>query len=330
MATPVTILGAGAWGTAVATLLAHNGASVRLWCYEQDVAASINHHHCNHKYLPDVILGDSITATTDFNEALAGAPLIFEAIPVPYLRSVLEKIKCEVSPEVYQGQWVVLSKGLEHQSLKLPSAILEDVMSPNIHVAVMSGPNFAAELASHALTATVIASNHASLIRQLSNLLSASYFKPIASTDPVGAQVGGALKNVMTLILGIAHEAPFSHKNTTAYLFAQGLEEIARVAEYYGGRPETIYGLAGLGDMVLSCTGTMSRNMQFGLLLGQGLTCEQATKRFHVQPEGVATLQSLHRFIKTTGLNLPLCHVTYQAVFEGLPFKQALAALWRL
>ncbi len=328
MTTPVTILGAGAWGTAVATLLAHKGAVVTMWCYEDEVAHDITINHGNKKYLPDVTLSPLITATTDLSEALLHAEWIFEAVPVPYLRSIIEKIDIRTSPSVLTAPWVILSKGLEYDTLKLPATIIEDVLRTPIQSVVVSGPNFAGELASHAMTASVLASKHQKLVAQLATLLSAPYFKPVASDDPIGSMAGGALKNVMALILGIAHEAPFSHKNTTAYLFSQGLAEIATITQHYGGKRETIYGLAGLGDMVLSCTSTMSRNMQFGILLGRGLTCEQAIHHFHNEPEGVATLRSLQGLITHSDLNIPLCRIMHQCVFEGLPFAQALADLW--
>ncbi len=330
MAPSVTILGAGAWGTAVATLLAHKGTPVKMWCYEDEVAYDITANHRNKKYLPDITLSPLITATTNLSEALLHAEWIFEAIPVPYLRSIIEKIDLTISPSVLTASWVILSKGLEHGTLKLPAAIIEDVLRAPIHYVVVSGPNFAAELASQALTASVLASSDPKMVARLTDLLTTSYFKPVASDDPVGTMAGGALKNIMALILGIAHEVPFSHKNTTAYLFAQGLDEIATITQHYGGKRDTIYGLAGLGDMVLSCTSTMSRNMQFGILLGRGLTLEQATQQFHSEPEGVATLRSLQKFITHTDLNIPLCRSTYQCVFEGRPFAQALTDLWSL
>ncbi|MFA5306345.1 MAG: NAD(P)H-dependent glycerol-3-phosphate dehydrogenase [Candidatus Babeliales bacterium] len=330
MRTPVTILGAGAWGTAVATLLAHNGATVKMWCYEDEVAHDITTNHRNKKYLPDIKLSPSITATTNLPEALLNAEWIFEAIPVPYIRSILGKIDPQISPTVLTAPWVILSKGLEHNTLKLPASIVEDVLRTPIHYVVVSGPNFAGELASQVMTASVLAGNNQKIVLRLANLLATSYFKPIASDDPVGAMVGGALKNVMALILGIAHEAPFSHKNTTAYLFAQGLNEIAIITQHYGGKRDTIYGLAGLGDMVLSCTSTTSRNMQFGVLLGRGLTLEQATQQFHSEPEGVATLRSLQKFVTRTDLDIPLCRAAYHCIFEGRPFAQALTDLWSL
>jgi glycerol-3-phosphate dehydrogenase (NAD(P)+) len=330
MAPSVTILGAGAWGTAVATLLAHKGTTVKMWCYEDEVANDITTNHSNKKYLPDIALSPLITATTNLSEALLYAEWIFEAIPVPYLRSIIKKIDPATSPSVLTASWVILSKGLEHGTLKLPAAIIEDVLRTPIHYVVVSGPNFAGELASQALTASILASNDPKMVARLANLLATSYFKPVASDDPIGAMVGGALKNVMALILGIAHEVPFSHKNTTAYLFTQGLDEIATITQHYGGKRDTIYGLAGLGDMVLSCTSTTSRNMQFGTLLGRGLSLEQATQQFHCEPEGVATLRSLKNLITHKELNLPLCRAIYQCVFEGRHFADVLTDLWSL
>jgi len=320
----VTVLGAGAWGSAIAHLLATNGNDVTLWCHESEVAESINKSHCNKHYLPSTILPDTVHATTSLPDALANATWIFEAIPVQHIRSVLMQCK-GLAP--YDAAWVLLSKGIEQQTLLLPSQILQQVVGADVRYAVLGGPNFAAELVERALTATVVASTDDVLVKKLSLLVANDYFKTCISDDPVGVQIGGAVKNVLALTIGFAHGVGYKYHNTMAYLFSQGLAEAALLAERLGGKKETMYGLAGLGDIVLSCTGTMSKNFRLGMLLGQGLPIEQAAKKFSVVPEGMNTLQSLHEIVQQSKLHLPLCMGAYRCIYEGFPFKQALLSL---
>lgn len=316
MTTKITILGAGAWGTAFATLLAHNGHRVTLWCYEQDVADAINQDHENKKYLPDIKLPENISATSSMHEALHNAALIFEAVPVMYMRQIFQQAKNHVLPS---ARWVLLSKGIEQHTLMLPAQILDDVFGIAVTKAVIGGPNFAKDLSRKALTATTIASADSALVSQLETLLANNYFITKRSSDLIAVHVGGAIKNVLALATGIARGAGYK-ENTIAYLLTEGLAEIATLAQHLGGKRETIYGLCGLGDMIVTCTGTLSKNLHVGTLLGEGKSLEQIKGLVPVMPEGINTTASLHELMKREGLHLPICKKTYDYIFQGIPF----------
>ncbi len=316
MTTKITVLGAGAWGTAIATLLAHNKHDVTLWCFEPEVARDINLVHINKKFLPDVQLPETIQATNNMQEALEGATWIFEAIPVLYMRSVFQQAKMSVPSDT---RWVLLSKGLEQDTLMLPTQIFDDVFGKHVSKAVVGGPNFARDLVAKALTATTIASSDNKLAHGLEKILSNNYFITTISDDMIGVQVGGAIKNVLALAVGIARGNGWK-ENTIAYLLTQGLAEIATLSEHMGGKRETVYGLSGLGDMILTCTGTLSKNLRVGTMIGQGKTMDEIKDLVPVLPEGINTTASLYALMVRDNIQLPVCQRTYACIFQGIAF----------
>ena len=311
MNTPVAVLGAGAWGTAFATLLAENGHTVRLWCHEADVASEINSAHENTFYLPGTKLNENIVATTSLQEALADARWVFEVIPVKFLRGVLQQAKPYVRDD---HVWVLLSKGVEQETLLLPTAILDDVLGKDVEQATLSGPNFAKDLIEQIPTATTIAARDCKIGEELQQLLANSFFRPYLSLDIVGVQIGGAIKNVLALAIGIAKGAGCKD-NTIAYLLTRGLREMAELAKHFGGKEETIYGLSGLGDLVLTSMGEHGRNMRVGMLVGQGRSLSDVLAETGIVAEGVNTVQSLQQIIAKDGLDLPICSGTYDILF---------------
>ncbi|MFH1831214.1 MAG: NAD(P)H-dependent glycerol-3-phosphate dehydrogenase [bacterium] len=351
----ITILGAGAWGTAIATLLAHNDHHVTLWCHEPEITYEITKQHTNSQYLPDITLSPKINATTNLEEAITGASLIFEAIPVKFLRQIIEQVlatdptcrhprlacpSCfdklsmsthpavpgEASREAWEPvegrapSWVILSKGIEQKTRLLPSQIIQDVLKAPINYAVLGGPSFAKELADRQFTTATIASTNSKLITQLDTLLNNNYFKTFPSQDPIGTQICGAIKNVFALIIGIAYGS--GHKeNTASYLITQGLREIAYLIKHLGGDPQTAYGLSGLGDLILSCTGTLGKNLKAGRLLAQDRSIENLSLNFKTLPEGLNTLLSLRELIERDNLHMPLCHAAYKFIFQNEPFS---------
>lgn len=317
----IVILGAGAWGTAIAHLLSDNGYHVTLWAHEPDVAQSITKKHINTRYFPDVTLSEQITATDDLVKALEHAEWIFEATPVKYLRNVLSEVKDKV-PSAAFAKWVLLSKGIEQRTNLLPSQIFEELF-PNVHYAVLGGPNFAVEVAARLFTVTTIASHHEILLHDLSQLLANKYFRPYPSSDPIGVQIGGAIKNIIALAAGIAQGSGCG-KNTQAFLITQGLHEMIMLAQYFGGKKETIMGPAGLGDLILTASSDLSKNFKVGKRIGQGMTLEQLQAECPVLPEGMNTVQSLHEMIMDKHLVLPLCRATYDCIFQGESFNQML------
>jgi glycerol-3-phosphate dehydrogenase (NAD(P)+) len=320
MKNTITILGAGAWGTAVATHLAANEHDVILWCYESEVVDEIQTNHTNTHFLPNISLSHKIKASCSFQEALSASDWVFEAVPVKFLREILNQAK----PYVKKTQkWVILSKGIEQETLLLPAGIVSEVLGASTEIAIIGGPNFAKELAEQCYTATMIASKNQNIARELSLLLENNYLKTYIIDDITGVQVGGALKNLFTIAMGIAIGSGCK-ENTRAYLVTKSLEEMAKISLHLGGRSETIYGLAGFGDLFLSCTGTLSKNLKMGKMLGQGHLLSDISTQLTTLPEGINTLQSIKSLIKKYNLNLPICSGTYDFVYEGKSFKNLL------
>ena len=309
----IAVLGAGAFGTSIANLIADNGYKVKLWCYEKEVLESIQTTQENTIYFSGIKLNPNIIPTNSLEDAVKSSQWIFEAIPVKFLRNILTQAK----DYFVEDQIIVaLSKGIEQETLFLPTQIIDAVLSNNIKKAVMAGPNFAKEIAQKDLSATTICSQDPKLTAQLSKILSNSYFKTEISHDLIGVQVGGAVKNVITLAAGIAKGFNSSF-NTNAYLITKSLKEIETISEALGGNKKTIYGLAGLGDLILSATGNLSRNLRAGNLLGQGKTLKDLEKEFKTLPEGINTAKSVYKLIQKHKLELPICLGTYQVIFEG-------------
>lgn len=316
----ITVLGAGAFGTAIATLLAHNGNNVTLWCYEPEVARDITTNHHNGRYFSGIALSPAIQATSDLQQAFQASSIIFQAVPVKALRTVFTSAKPWITQEHHL---VTLSKGIETETLCLPSAIITQTLGFELPIAVLSGPNLAHELARQIPSAAVIASRDHSLAQTISSLVRSPYFKVFLSNDIVGVQVCGALKNVMALALGAAHG--FNCKeNTIALLITQALHEMGQVSVALGGKIDASYGAAGLGDLVLCCMGGSSRNFKIGRFLGEGHKLSDLTLQYPLLPEGVWTLRSIKDIAKTYNLELPLCHGIYNFVFEDMGFDTVL------
>jgi len=319
----VCVLGAGAWGTAVATLLANNGYNVRLWSHEDDVVREICKQRINTTYLPGIVLDPRIEATTDLQQAICGASWIFEAVPVKFLRDVLQK----ALPCYNSGQtWVVLSKGIEQKTLLLPTQIIDDVFGRATKKAVFSGPSFAADLAKKQITAVTLAATDCAVALELQKVLANHYFRPYISLDIIGAQVGGAIKNVLTLGIGMLDGAGYSD-NAKAFLLTRGLHEIVQIAVALGGRQETIYGLSGVGDLVLTSMGNLSKNLALGKRLGQGDSLTSLSASSSVVPEGINTIQSVYELIERYKLDLPICQGLYHVIFNEKTINEFLAQL---
>jgi glycerol-3-phosphate dehydrogenase (NAD(P)+) len=323
----VTMLGAGAFGTAVSTLLAESGYIVNLWCYEQEVVEQITNSRENKKFFPGFKLSSNIKPTTSLQEALKGSRFVFEAIPVKYLRKILNQAKDFVSKEQV---FITLSKGLEQETLLLPTQIIDDVFEKKVNVASMAGPNFAKELAQMCCSAAVVGSNDSSLTQEIAKLLSRSYFKPYLSDDPIGIQVGGVVKNILTLLVGVS-SGSVCGQNAGAFLLTRGFAEFAKLCSVLGGNENTVYGLSGLGDLILCTTeGSLSRNLKAGQMLGHGKNLDDVKKELHVLPEGVNSCESVYQLIQNNNLDLPICRGVYQIVFEGKTFGNFLTEIMAL
>ncbi len=319
----IAILGEGAWGMAVATLLAQNGHSVKIWCYHAEVVEQINTQHRNEKFLPGIALDPSIKATSDMKEALCDAHWVFEAIPVKFLRSVLQEAKpCFDSDQV----WVVLSKGIEQDTLLFPTQMIDSVLGASVKKAIFAGPSFAQDVAKKQITAVTVAAPDCDQAKELQQLLANDYFRPYITTDMIGVQVGAALKNVITLGVGMLDGAGYTD-NAQAFLLTRGLHEMVQLATHLGGKQETVYGLSGLGDLVLTAKGSLSRNLDVGKRLGSGQPLEEILKETGYIPEGINTVQSVYQLMEKEKIDLPICWGIYEVIFTDTTVEQMLKSL---
>lgn len=319
----VLILGAGAWGTSVACLLAENGYEVFLWCHEPEVAQTIQKNHINERYLPGIILPSTIYPVIKLQEAFINVNWIFEAVPVKYLRAVLMQAKPFYRPE---QTWVIMSKGIEQDTCMLPGQVLDDVFECSVRKAIFSGPSFAADLAQKQITGVTIAAESCDIGLALQQMLANSYFRPYISLDMVGVQAGGALKNIIAIGIGILDGAGFKD-NAKAFLFTRGLHEMVQLTTMMGGKKETMYGLSGVGDLVLTAMGNLSRNMLLGKRLGQGESLAAITTEWGTLPEGINTLYSVHQLALQHSLDLPICNGLYAVLFNNKPIDAFLKDL---
>lgn len=317
----IAVLGGGSFGTAVANLLASNQHPVRLWMRNAEQAQAINDNRQNPRYLKGVPILDEVVAVTDLAATLAECDLVFVALPSTALRSVLTPYA-----EALSGKMLVsTTKGIEAQTFMLMSQILEDI-APLARVGVLSGPNLAREVAAHALTASVVASEDEELCHTVQAVLHGPTFRVYASRDRFGVELGGALKNVYAIIAGMA-AAMGMGENTKSMLITRALAEMTRFAVKLGANPMTFLGLAGVGDLIVTCTSPKSRNYQVGFALGEGLSLEAAVERLGEVAEGVNTLKVLKAKSQELDVYMPLVAGLHAILFEGRTLEQIIGGL---
>lgn len=319
--TPVCVLGGGSFGTTLANLMATHGVPVTLWLRDEKVADEITTRHENTHYLPGIKLDPSLRVTTDMQAALAAADLVFLAIPSGAFRSVLKTI----GPDLAGKGVVSTTKGIEQPGFLMMSQIVRQE-APDARVAVLSGPNLAKEMAAGALTATVIASQDEPLCRWVQSVLGSKSLRVYASQDLYGVELGGALKNVYAIISGMASALGVG-ENTKSMLITRALAEMTRFAVHMGASPLTFLGLAGVGDLIVTCTSPQSRNFQVGHALGKGQTLEESVAQLGQVAEGVNTLQVLKQKSDEEGVYMPLVAGLYAVLFEGKPLAQVIGAM---
>jgi len=319
----IAVLGGGSFGTASANVLAENGHSVLLWMRDKAQAEAIRTERENPRYLKGIKIHPLVTPTTDLSAALNACELVFVALPSGVLRSALQPVAAQLS-----GKFLVsLAKGIEQGSFKLVSEILADI-APNARIGVLSGPNLAREIAEHALTASVIASKDEALCRRVQAVLHGRTFRVYASHDRFGVELSGALKNVYAIIAGMAAALGMG-ENTRSLLITRALAEMTRFAVRLGANPMTFLGLAGVGDLIATCSSEKSRNYRVGFFLGQGLSLEQAIERMGETAEGVNTLVALKAKAAELNIYMPLVAGLYAILFEGRTLEQVIEALMR-
>ena len=320
---PIAVLGGGSFGTAVANLLAENGHPVRQWMRDPEQAEAIRVNRENPRYLKGIKIRPEVEPVTDLQATLQGSDLFFVALPSSALRSVLA-----AHAECLSGKLLVsLTKGIEAQTFKLMSEILEEI-APKARIGVISGPNLAREIAEHALTATVVASEDEELCQRVQAALHGRTFRVYASADRFGVELGGALKNVYAIIAGMAVALGMG-ENTKSMLITRALAEMTRFAVSQGANPMTFLGLAGVGDLIVTCSSPKSRNYQVGFALGQGLSLDEAVSRRGEVAEGVNTLKVLKAKAQEVQVYMPLVAGLHAILFEGRTLNQVIEHLMR-
>lgn len=320
--THAAVLGAGSWGTVFAKILADAGNPVRLLARRQSVADEINTSHTNSGYIPGARLPEAITATTDPQEALAGADLVALAVPSQSLRDNLADWKDLLRPD---ATVISLMKGIELGTTKRMSEVIREVADiPADQIALVTGPNLAPEIAQEQLTAAVVACTDHDRAKRVQKAVATGYFRPYTNPDVIGCELGGAVKNVISLAYGMAAGMGMGD-NTKATLITRGLAETTRLGVELGADPLTFAGLAGLGDLVATCNA--GRNRAFGEQLGMGRTMAQAQEATNQTVEGVKSCRSIRDLARGHGVEMPITEQVERVCHEGVPVRQAVAVL---
>ncbi|KTE06820.1 NAD(P)H-dependent glycerol-3-phosphate dehydrogenase [Sphingopyxis sp. H115] len=312
------VVGGGAWGTALAQLLAADGAPVRLWAREEDVVVSINSEHRNPLFLPGAALSPSLTATTDL-AAMAGLDALLVVVPVPFLRAVLGDLPPGDAPLIF------CSKGMEADSFAFPIDMAQDLAPGRSH-AVLSGPTFAHEVAAGLPTAITLAAADAALATSLAQALARPHFRPYVSTDVIGAEIGGAVKNILAIACGIVDGAGLG-LNARAALISRGFAEMTRFGLARGAQAETLGGLAGLGDLVLTCTSSNSRNFALGQGLGRGEEAATLMADRRTVAEGAFSAPVVAAAARADGIDMPITDTVARLVAGEVRVADAIHAL---
>ena len=322
--TKAAVLGAGSWGTAFAQVLVDAGTETVLWSRRPEIAASINAAHRNPDYLPDVELPPTLRATSDPEEAFAGADLVVLAIPSATLR---DNLKSWIDLVGRHSVLVSLMKGIEVGTSKRMSEVIIEVTDvPNERVAVISGPNLAKEIAARQPAASVVACTDLDVAARLQRACNSGYFRPYTNHDVLGCELGGAVKNVIALAVGMSVGLGFGD-NARASLITRGLAETSRLGEALGADPMTFAGLAGLGDLVATCMSPLSRNRTFGENLGRGMTLDEVLAITRQTAEGVKSCESILDLARMNGVEVPITEHVALVVHEGMTVREMLQSL---
>jgi len=321
---PIAIIGAGSWGTALALLLSKKGYVVRLWGFDPEHVGTLKKDRENKRYLPGIRFPDTLFPISNLRETVDGSPTICMVVPSHGFRAVFEKLVDYLGEDS-----VVISatKGVENETLQTMSQIMADVVQHSnrdaaIELAVLSGPSFAKEVAEEVPTAITMGCKNGVLALELQNIFNTSNFRVYTSNDIIGLEISASLKNVIAIAAGICDGLDFG-MNARAALITRGLAEISRFGIKLGAEPSTFYGLSGMGDLVLTCTGDLSRNRTVGLKLGSGQTLDQILDEMSMVAEGVKTTRSLYNLAKEKGVEMPILEQVYQILYENKDSRTA-------
>ena len=318
---PIAVIGGGSWGTAIALHLARRGFPVQMWAYESEVAEGINLRHENTLFLPGVTLPQTIVASNNLGDIVKNVTTLVMVVPSHFYRKVAESLALHLPDDV---RIISASKGIEEDTLKLMTQILEEILSPSLHkgIACLSGPSFAREVATMKFTAVTVAAKRAETAKYFQKTFYTPYFRVYTHHDPIGVQLGGALKNIMAIAVGIADGMEMG-TNARAALITRGLAEISRIGLKMGADPSTFLGLSGIGDLVLTCTGDLSRNRNVGLKLGRGLKLDEIIRDMKMVAEGVLNTKSAYHLTRKLGVRAPIISGMYQILYEGVSLTEA-------
>jgi glycerol-3-phosphate dehydrogenase (NAD(P)+) len=324
---PVAVVGAGSWGTALALQFARKGREVRLWGRNSDDLKRIAKARENKKYLPGIAFPDNLRVEPELRKALDGVSDILIAVPSHGLRETLLQLKPLLGKNARKSARVCwATKGFELTTGKLPHQVAAEVLGDKLPMAVLSGPTFAKEVGAGLPTAMTVAANDDTFASDLANSLSGEKFRAYTSSDMIGVEVGGAIKNVLAIGAGISDGLGFG-ANTRIALISRGLVEMTRLGIALGAKQDTFMGLAGMGDLVLTCTDNLSRNRRMGLALASGKTIDEAQEEIQQVVEGVLAAKAVHAVAERLHVDMPICQQIYRVLYEGAPPREAVAAL---
>jgi len=321
----VGVVGAGAWGTALANLLAEKGHNVDLWAFEDEVCTDILENRENKVFLPGIALSENLRPSNNLNAVAAGKDMLLLVVPSHVFRSVAASLVHHPNENTLI---VTASKGIENQTHLTMTGILHQLLPPRLHdhIAALSGPSFAKEVSKKIPTAVTVAARSAEIAKAIQTAFATAYFRVYTSYDLIGVELGGAVKNVMAIAAGISDGLGLGF-NTRAALITRGITEIKRLGARLGAKPMTFMGLAGIGDLVLTCTGTLSRNWTVGNKLGQGMKLDAILRETRTVAEGVKTTKSVYNLSRKLGVEMPIAEQVYHILYDDLDPKEALRLL---
>lgn len=318
----VSIIGSGSWGTAVAVMLAKKGYDIKLWSWIQEETDRLNKDRENKEFLPGIKFPENICCTHNVEECTANADLIITAAPSPATRTTAKTLAPYIKPN---QKMINISKGLENGSLKRLSEVYKEEI-PQADISVMSGPSHAEEVSKGLPTTNVVASEHEETAKFIQDVLMGENFRIYTSTDIIGVELGGALKNVIALCAGISDGLGYGD-NTKAALMTRGLAEITRLGTAMGAKASTFMGLSGMGDLIVTCTSMHSRNRRAGILLGEGKSLEETLNKVHMVVEGVNTATAAHELAHRYNVEMPIVEQAYGILYENKNPRDAVLSL---
>ncbi|WP_180553029.1 NAD(P)H-dependent glycerol-3-phosphate dehydrogenase [Staphylococcus haemolyticus] len=323
--TKITVFGMGSFGTALANVLAENGHTVLMWGKNEDSVKELNDHHQNKRYLKDVVLNSSIKATSDIKEAVNFTDIYLMALPTKAMREVISEIDSLINTK---KTFIHVAKGIENDTFKRVSEMIEDSISEehNGGIGVLSGPSHAEEVVIKQPTTVAASSKDEKVSKLIQDLFMNDYLRVYTNNDLVGVELGGALKNIIAVASGIVAGMGYGD-NAKAALMTRGLAEISRLGEKLGADPMTFLGLGGIGDLIVTCTSTHSRNYTLGFKLGQGQTMDEALNEMNMVVEGIYTTNSVCHLAKQQNVDMPITNALYNVLFEDNPVKDSVKDL---